>query len=348
MAVSVSYPGVYIQELPSGSRAIVGVPTSVAAFVGFTARGPVNEPAQIFSFADFERRFGGLDLESDLCYAVSQFFLNGGATPGSCGSPPAAAAADGAPGGAVTLTAIAPPKGCGATPLVLASTTTRPIRRAYSTSPSPRVQQQWTAVRRAPRPTATSRWTPRRDLCRRRGQRRLGPHPATTNRTRSGGGNGDERPADRCRGRRTQRQPRRLAISFDGGPVHEFDLFGEGESIATLASMATAITTMVACRAGIGLDDFAADMDGRQIPRPRAPPRRSASCSRRASCAAPRPCCRSGPPMAAARSRAPPPRARHRPAPAARAPGLRCQHVQRRRRPDSRPRQTSTAPRSTR
>ena len=57
--MSVSYPGVYIEEVPSGSRAIAGVPTSVAAFVGYTARGPVNEPAQIFSFADFERSFGG-------------------------------------------------------------------------------------------------------------------------------------------------------------------------------------------------------------------------------------------------------------------------------------------------
>lgn len=78
MAVSVSYPGVYIHETPSGSRAIAGVPTSIAAFVGYTARGPVNDPVQIFSFGDFERKFGGLDLDSELSYAVSHFFLNGG------------------------------------------------------------------------------------------------------------------------------------------------------------------------------------------------------------------------------------------------------------------------------
>ena len=52
MAVSVSYPGVYIQEVPSGSRAIAGVPTSIAAFVGYTGRGPVNDAVQIFSFAE--------------------------------------------------------------------------------------------------------------------------------------------------------------------------------------------------------------------------------------------------------------------------------------------------------
>ena len=80
MAVSVSYPGVYIQEIPSGARAIAGVPTSIAAFVGYTGRGPVNEARQIFSYADFERAFGGLDVDSDLSYAVNHFFLNGGGT----------------------------------------------------------------------------------------------------------------------------------------------------------------------------------------------------------------------------------------------------------------------------
>ncbi|WP_380874683.1 hypothetical protein ACFB49_00610 [Sphingomonas sp. DBB INV C78] len=80
MATNVSYPGVYIEEVPSGVRSIAGVATSVAAFVGFTARGPTNQPVQIFSFADFERQFGGLDLTSDLSYAVSHFFLNGGST----------------------------------------------------------------------------------------------------------------------------------------------------------------------------------------------------------------------------------------------------------------------------
>ncbi len=80
MAVNVSYPGVYIQEVPSGSRAIAGVPTSIGAFVGYTARGPVDDAIQIFSFADFERTFGGLNVDSDLSYAVNHFFLNGGGT----------------------------------------------------------------------------------------------------------------------------------------------------------------------------------------------------------------------------------------------------------------------------
>jgi phage tail sheath protein FI len=49
-----TYPGVYIQELPSGVRTIAGVSTSVTAFIGRTARGPVNEPVNVNSFADFE------------------------------------------------------------------------------------------------------------------------------------------------------------------------------------------------------------------------------------------------------------------------------------------------------
>lgn len=80
MATNVSYPGVYIEEVPSGVRSIAGVATSIAAFVGYTARGPVDTPVRIFSFADFERQFGGLSGDSDLSYAVSHFFLNGGST----------------------------------------------------------------------------------------------------------------------------------------------------------------------------------------------------------------------------------------------------------------------------
>lgn len=76
--VQVTYPGVYIVEKPSGVRTITGVATSVAAFVGYTRRGEPNKAATITSFADFERSFGGLALDSPLSYAVWQFFANGG------------------------------------------------------------------------------------------------------------------------------------------------------------------------------------------------------------------------------------------------------------------------------
>src|SRR5215813_8834362 len=78
MPVRPTFPGVYIEEVPSGVRTIVGVATSVAAFIDYFARGPMNRAIQIFSFADFEREFGGLDTLSEASYAIQQFFLNGG------------------------------------------------------------------------------------------------------------------------------------------------------------------------------------------------------------------------------------------------------------------------------
>jgi len=79
MPVTPTYPGVYIEELPSLVRTIMAVSTSVTAFVGYTPKGPVDRAVTITSFADYERRFGGLDTKSPVSYAVQQFFLNGGA-----------------------------------------------------------------------------------------------------------------------------------------------------------------------------------------------------------------------------------------------------------------------------
>jgi uncharacterized protein len=78
MGIAVSYPGVYIEEIPSGVRTVTGVATSIAAFVGRTLRGPTDIPQTINSYADFERVFGGLWTESTLSYALRDFFLNGG------------------------------------------------------------------------------------------------------------------------------------------------------------------------------------------------------------------------------------------------------------------------------
>jgi hypothetical protein len=76
---ALTYPGVYIEEIPSGVRTITGVATSVTAFIGRAMRGPVNEPKTINNFGDFERIFGGLWLKSAMSYAVHDFYLNGGA-----------------------------------------------------------------------------------------------------------------------------------------------------------------------------------------------------------------------------------------------------------------------------
>ena len=62
-------PGVYVEEVPSGNKPIEGVSTSTAGMVGVTARGPVDDPTLVTSFADFTRKFGG--------YLDHRIFTNG-------------------------------------------------------------------------------------------------------------------------------------------------------------------------------------------------------------------------------------------------------------------------------
>jgi phage tail sheath protein FI len=80
MPVQPTYPGVYVQELSSGVHAISGVATSIAAFVGYTAFGPDGVAQRLLGFTDYQRIFGGLAADSELSYAVQQFFANGGTT----------------------------------------------------------------------------------------------------------------------------------------------------------------------------------------------------------------------------------------------------------------------------
>lgn len=77
-AAAYRYPGVYIQEIPSGVHAITGVSTSTAAFVGWAPKGAVDKAVLVESFDDFQREFGGLTLGVDLGYAVLHFFQNSG------------------------------------------------------------------------------------------------------------------------------------------------------------------------------------------------------------------------------------------------------------------------------
>src|SRR5689334_23397655 len=56
---------------------VTGVQTCALPIYNFS-RGPTNKAVQIFSFADFERQFGGLYINSEASYGIQQFFLNGG------------------------------------------------------------------------------------------------------------------------------------------------------------------------------------------------------------------------------------------------------------------------------
>lgn len=58
MPSTLTYPGVYIEEIPSGVRTITGVSTSVVAFIGRAQRGPVNEPITMHSLVSPEQLLG--------------------------------------------------------------------------------------------------------------------------------------------------------------------------------------------------------------------------------------------------------------------------------------------------
>jgi uncharacterized protein len=71
-------PGVYVEEVSSGSKPIEGVGTAVAAFVGFAEQGPVNEPVLVTNWTQFTQTFGEFVEGSYLAHAVYGYFLNGG------------------------------------------------------------------------------------------------------------------------------------------------------------------------------------------------------------------------------------------------------------------------------
>ena len=86
MPERVTDPGAHIEEVPGGAQTITGVATSITAFMGTALCGPLGydtatdkaNPTAIFSFADYQRIFGGLWANSPMSYAVRDFFLNGG------------------------------------------------------------------------------------------------------------------------------------------------------------------------------------------------------------------------------------------------------------------------------
>jgi len=88
MTVTTSYPGIYIEELPSLNYSVTAAPTSVTVFVGYTHPfrtnpGNFGTPVEINSFSDYQANFGGFFelnpwLPDYVGNAVYQFFQNGG------------------------------------------------------------------------------------------------------------------------------------------------------------------------------------------------------------------------------------------------------------------------------
>lgn len=71
-------PGVYVEEVASGSRPIEGVGTSVAAFVGLAPIGPLHEPTLVTNWTQYVAAFGEFTDGYYLAHSVYGFFNNGG------------------------------------------------------------------------------------------------------------------------------------------------------------------------------------------------------------------------------------------------------------------------------
>ncbi len=80
MPVQVSYPGVYIEEIPTTAQTVTAASTSATLFADFFPRGPMDTAIRVDSWTEFMRHFGGLDQRSEASYGIYQFFNNGGQT----------------------------------------------------------------------------------------------------------------------------------------------------------------------------------------------------------------------------------------------------------------------------
>lgn len=79
-------PGVYVEELPSGSMPLTAAGTAVAAFIGYTAKAPTDDPRDpeglrprmVTNWTQYKRLYGGFTNSALLPQAVYGFFQNGG------------------------------------------------------------------------------------------------------------------------------------------------------------------------------------------------------------------------------------------------------------------------------
>jgi phage tail sheath protein FI len=78
MSSEFTYPGVYIKEIPSGPGPIAGVSTSNLGLIGFTTRGPVDEPVLVTSFSEFTDKFGTFTEKGLAPIMAYAFFQNSG------------------------------------------------------------------------------------------------------------------------------------------------------------------------------------------------------------------------------------------------------------------------------
>ena len=73
-----TYPGVYIEEVPSNAVGITGVSPSIGSMVGGSLQGPTNTPTLTTSFTDYVGKFGSFTSLSRMTTSAYAFFQNGG------------------------------------------------------------------------------------------------------------------------------------------------------------------------------------------------------------------------------------------------------------------------------
>lgn len=78
MTPQVTHPGVYVAELPAEGHKIVGVSSSITAFIGRASKGPFNRAIKCKSIRGAVRRFGGPHPRRELARSLKMFFDNGG------------------------------------------------------------------------------------------------------------------------------------------------------------------------------------------------------------------------------------------------------------------------------
>lgn len=81
---SYMHPGVYVEEIASGSKPIEGVATSTALFIGYAEKGTIGEAVPIFKWDDYVKKYGGVLNKGtatngdSMGLAVQSFYQNGG------------------------------------------------------------------------------------------------------------------------------------------------------------------------------------------------------------------------------------------------------------------------------
>ena len=71
-------PGVYVEEVESGSKPIEAGATNIVGFLGIAEKGPINEAVLVTNWTQYTKHFGGMHAGGWLGHAVYQFFQNGG------------------------------------------------------------------------------------------------------------------------------------------------------------------------------------------------------------------------------------------------------------------------------